>query len=99
MKQVARNLTDPPAGFLANKKYLIHDRDTLFTEAFTQILKMAGVKSVKLPPQSPDLNAVAERFVRSIESECLERIICFVPSSSSRTTTIASGTIRAWTIA
>ena len=84
MKQVARNLTDPLAGFLANKKYLIHDRDPLFTEAFTQILKMGGVKSVKLPPQSPNLNAVAERFVRSIKSECLERMILFGEASLRR---------------
>jgi len=81
MKQVARNLTDPLAGFLANKRYLIHDRDPLFTEVFDQMLKVAGVQTLKLPPQSPDLNAVAERFVRSIKSECLERIILFGEAS------------------
>jgi len=84
MKQVARNLTDPFAGFLRNKKYLIHDRDPLFTEVFAQMLKVAGAKTVKLPPQSPNLNALAERFVRSIKSECLERIILFGEASLRR---------------
>jgi len=84
MKQVARNLTDPFAGFLGKKKYLIHDRDPLFTEAFTQMLNVADVKTVKLPPQSPNLNALAERFVRSIKSECLERMILFGEASLRR---------------
>ncbi len=55
--------------------YLIHDRDPLFTEAFKELLGSAGVKTVKLPARRPDLNAYAERFVRSIKSECLAQII------------------------
>src|SRR5450759_5392368 len=54
MKQVARNLTDPVDGFLRGAKYLIHDRDPLFTEAFIAILEAGGVKSVKIPAQSPN---------------------------------------------
>ena len=77
MKQVARNLTDPLDGFLSGKRYLIHDRDPLFTKAFAAILKTAGVRVVKLPPRSPNLNAYAERFVRSIKSECLDRLVLF----------------------
>ncbi len=75
MKQVARNLTDAVGGFLNGSRYLIHDRDPLFTEAFRKLLSPAGVHTVKLPARSPDLNAYAERFVRSIKSECLSRII------------------------
>ena len=75
MKQVARNLTDCDAGFLTGIRYLIHDRDPLFTEEFRQILKPSGVKTVKLPARSPNLNAYAERFVRSVKSECLAQII------------------------
>lgn len=59
------------------KRYLIHDRDPLFTAEFLRILGDAGVKSVKLPPRSPNLNAHAERFVRSIKESCLERMIFF----------------------
>src|SRR5262249_49183864 len=59
----------------------IHDRDPLFTDEFLRTLKDAGVESVKLPPRSPNLNAHAERFVRSIKESCLERLILFGESS------------------
>ena len=77
MVQVARNLTDCFAGFLNGKRYLIHDRDPLYTAQFTKTLAAAGVRCVRLPPKSPNLNAYAERFVRSIKSECLDRMIFF----------------------
>ena len=72
---MARNLTDPVDGFLKHMQYLIHDRDPVFTSTFTQVLKTAGVKTVKLPAKSPNLNAVAERFVRSAREECVNRVI------------------------
>ena len=75
--QVARNLSDPEEGFLTGKRYLIHDRDPWFTTEFVEILKSTGVPSVKLPPRSPNLNAHAERFVRTIKESCLERMILF----------------------
>ena len=75
MKQIARNLTDADSGFLNGSRYLIHDRDPLFTEGFRKILNPSGVKTVKLPARSPNLNAYAERFVRSVKSECLAKII------------------------
>ena len=75
MKQIARNLTDVDDGFLTGARYLIHDRDPLFTRSFRQVLKSSGVKTVKLPARSPNLNAYAERFVRSIKSECLSQIL------------------------
>ena len=75
MKQIARNLTDADSGFLHGARYLIHDRDPLYTEAFRALLKRSGVKTVKLPARSPNLNAYAERFVRSVKSECLAKII------------------------
>src|SRR5215469_2989919 len=77
MSQVARNLSDAEEGFLNGKRYLIHDRDPLFTAEFMEILKSSGVQSLKLPPCSPNLNAYAERFVRTIKESCLERIILF----------------------
>jgi len=75
MKQVARNLTDAVDGFLRNACYLIHDRDPLFSESFRAMLGAVGVKTVKLPAKSPNLNAYAERFVRSIKYECLNRMV------------------------
>ena len=81
MSQIARNLTDSVDGLLTGKRYLIHDRDPLFTHDFLRTLKEASVESVKLPPRSPNLNAHAERFVRSIKESCLERLILFGESS------------------
>lgn len=75
MKQIARNLTDAGEGFLRNARHLIHDRDSLFSKDFRGILQAGGVETVKLPARSPNLNAYAERFVRSIKSECLSKII------------------------
>jgi len=77
MKQMARNLTDPFQGFLNGKKYLIHDRDTLFTADFVEILRLSGVKTVKTQPLSPNLTPYIERFIRSIKSECLDRMLIF----------------------
>ncbi len=77
MSQVGRNLSDVAEGFLAGKRYLIHDRDPLFTVEFLETLRTIGVQSVKLPPRSPNLNAHAERFVRTIKESCLERMILF----------------------
>ena len=77
MSQIGRNLTDAVDGILVGKRYLIHDRDPLFTAEFLNMLSDSGVKSVKLPPRSPNLNAYAERFVRSIQESCIERLILF----------------------
>jgi len=75
MRQVARNLIDDLGGFLRGKRFLIHDRDPLYTRGFHEILGYAGVAPVRLPPKSPNLNAYAERFVLSIKSECLDRMV------------------------
>ena len=77
MNQIARNLTDAEDGLLKGKRYLIHDRDPLFTTEFVSALAEAGTRSVKLPPRSPNLNSYAERFVRSIKESGLERMILF----------------------
>ena len=75
MKQMARNLTDSFDGFLLGKQYLIMDRDTKFSKAFRDILEVEGVKCVRLPPRSPNLNSHQERFFGSLKSECLDRMI------------------------
>ena len=65
MKQLARNLTDVHDGFLHHTRYIILDRDPLYTAAFRRMLQDSGVKSLRLPARSPNLNAYAERFVLS----------------------------------
>ncbi|MFT4543407.1 MAG: putative transposase [Planctomycetota bacterium] len=75
--QVARNLTDVIDGFLLGHRFLICDRDTKFTAQFKRILKDAGVEVVLTPKRAPNCNAFAERFVLSIKSECLGKMIFF----------------------
>ena len=84
MLQMARNLTDACDGFLRGTRFLIHDRSTLFTEQFRGTLKGAGVETFRLPARSPNLNAFAERFVRSIKESCVERMIFFGESALRR---------------
>jgi putative transposase len=64
-------------GFFKGKRYLIHDRDPLYTQEFLTMLADVGIESIKLPPRSPNLNAHAERFVRTIKESCLEQMILF----------------------
>ena len=85
MKQVARNLTHVSDGFLANSRYLIIDRDTKYTEDFGDYLDREGVKPVRCPVRAPICNAFAERVVRSIRYECLDRMIHFGEASLRRT--------------
>jgi putative transposase len=77
MVQVARNVTMAEWGFLSSGQYLIHDRDGKYCPAFQRIIDDAGVQRVPLPPRSPDLNAYAERWVRSVKEEALSRLILF----------------------
>jgi len=77
MVQVARNVTMEDWGFLSPGQYLIHDRDEKYCPAFQQIIDTAGGKRVPLPPRSPNLNAYAERWVRSVKEEALSRLMLF----------------------
>jgi putative transposase len=85
MLQIARNETDSAGGSLYSKRYLIIDRDTKYSEQFRRLIRDNGTKVIRLPPRSPNLNAYAERFVRSIKDECLDRMI-FVGQASLRRT-------------
>ena len=75
MEHLARKLTDPVAGGLRTAAHLSHDRDPLYTRVFGEILTGGGVQPLRLPPKSPNLNASAERFVRSINEACLKRVV------------------------
>ena len=83
MLQIARNVTDSQAGALHSKRYLIIDRDTKYSDQFRRLIRDSGTKVIRLPPMSPNLNAYAERFVRSIKDECLNRMI-FIGQASLR---------------
>jgi transposase InsO family protein len=81
MMQIARNVTMEEWGFLSPGQYLIHDRDGKYCPAFQQLIDTAGVTRIPLPPRSPNLNAYAERWVRSVKEECLARLILFGEAS------------------
>lgn len=84
MKQVARNLTDVDDGFLVKSRYLIMDRNTKYTNEFRSDLDREGVKPIRCSVRAPNCNAFAERFVRSIRDECLNRMIIFGEASLRR---------------
>jgi len=74
--QITRNVTscDEP---MANARYLIHDRDPKYCSKFRNLLKSSGIEPLKLPARSPNLNAFAERWVRSIKDECISQLVLF----------------------
>jgi putative transposase len=77
IEQIARNVTMDARGILDDYRYLLHDRDTKYSAAFQAIIKSAHVETLPLPARSPNLNAYAERWVRSVKDECLSKIIPF----------------------
>ena len=77
MVQIARNVTMVDWGFLTPGQYLIHDWDSKLCLAFQQAIVAAGVTRVPLPAWSPNLNAYAERWGRSVKEECLARLNLF----------------------
>jgi transposase InsO family protein len=77
MQQIARNVTMEGCGALGNCRYLLHDRDTKYTQSFRAIIAAGQVEPLMLPACSPNLNAYAERWVRSVKDECLSKVILF----------------------
>jgi putative transposase len=77
MRQIARNMTMEGYGALRDCRYLLHDRDTKYAQSFRAIIASGGVEPLVLPARSPNLNAYAERWVRSVKEECLSKVILF----------------------
>jgi hypothetical protein len=75
MMQIARTLLDPTVGFLRKTTHLIHDRDSLYTKAWTVLLESSGGKSVPIPARSPNCNPYAKRFVKTVWTECLNNFV------------------------
>src|SRR3954464_13330393 len=84
MVQIARNAVD---GALLPVRFALHDRDTKFCSSFRTMLQSGGVQPILLPPRSLNLNAFAERWVRSIKRECLSKLVLFGEASLRRTLT------------
>ena len=81
---MARNATEDAWGFLNLRRYALHDRDTKFCSVFRATLAAGGIKPIQLPARSPNLNAYAERWVRSAKEECLSKLILFGEASLRR---------------
>ena len=81
MRQVGRTLTMADA---ETCRVLICDRDAKWSEPVHEILQEAGIRIVQTPYRAPNANAYAERFVRSIKEECLNRIFVGHKVRSSR---------------
>jgi putative transposase len=77
MEQIARNVTMEGTGFLANCRYLLHDRDSKYCTSFRELIEAERIKALALPPYSPNLNVFAERWVRTVKDECLSKLILF----------------------
>ena len=75
MQQAGRTATQESWGHLHGCRYLLHDRDTKFCNSFRSMVAQSGVKPVMLPASTPNLNAFAERWVRSVRQECLSKLI------------------------
>ena len=84
MQQMARNATAETWGFLEQRQYALHDRDTKFCSLFRDTLKAGGIKPIQLPARSPNLNSYAERWVRSAKEECLSKLVLFGEASLRR---------------
>ena len=67
MEQIARSATQETWGYLNRCRYLLHERDKKSCASFRSALEAAGVKPIMLPAKSPNLNASAERWVRSVK--------------------------------
>jgi putative transposase len=77
MQQIARNVTMEGCGALRDCRYLLHDRDAKYTQSFRAIIASGQGEPLVLPARSPNLNAYAERWVRSVKEECLSKVVLF----------------------
>ena len=99
--QAVRAMTDAVDGVIGPGRLLICDRDPKWSSAVEAFLEHADVRIIRTPAHAPNCNAYAERFVRSIKEECLDRLILSasaisgVPWRSSWRITTRSGTTKA----
>jgi putative transposase len=71
--QQARNLS--LTGLLERMRFLIHDRDSKFTAAFDEVFRSEGINVIHTPVRAPQANAYAERFIRTVRTECLDWLL------------------------
>src|SRR5437867_1549552 len=70
-RQLTWSLAERPESF----RFLIRDRDQKFTDGFDDVFRGSGLEIMRTPFRAPQANGVAERFVRTVRSECLDRLL------------------------
>jgi transposase InsO family protein len=73
--QIARNLSEARESRVNRIKYLVHDRDKRFCAVFDEVFRAEGIEILRTPCRAPRANAYAERFIRTVRTECLDRLL------------------------
>jgi hypothetical protein len=93
--QQARNVVDDFVDAVVNVKFIVRDRDTKYVASFDEVFKSEGAQILRTPFWAPDANACAERFVRTVRSECLDHILVSTQVTSSASFKTMPGTTTA----
>ncbi len=75
VNQQARQVVWELAESKATNRFLVHDRDSKFTQAFDTVFKSEGMQIIHTPFKTPNANAFAERWVRTVREECLDQLL------------------------